>query len=101
MKIKTSLRTARALARPRAPSPLGALARGLLAGVAGAGLQLLFFSATRNWAPEPTPVRPEGRSPSHEETERGLEALGRRWVEDLMRRGPLGEVEKRRVATAV
>lgn len=102
MKIKTRLRTARALARPRAPSPLGALARGLLAGAAGAGLQSLFFRATRNWTPEPTKVRPEeiGR-PSHEQTESGLEALGHRWVEDLMRRGPIGEVEKRRVASVV
>jgi hypothetical protein len=101
MKIKTSLRTARALARPRAPSPLGALARGLLAGAAGAGLQSLFFRATRNWAPEPTPVRPEDSRPSLGETESGLEAMGRRLVEDLMQRGPLGEAEKRRVATAV
>jgi hypothetical protein len=101
MKIKTSLRTARALARPRAPSPLGALARGLLAGALGAGLQSLFFRATSKWAPEPTPVRPEDSSPAHEPTESGLEALGRRWVEDLMQRRPLGEVAKRRVATAV
>ena len=90
------------LIRRRAPSPLGALLRGLIAGAAGAGLQSLFFRATSRWTPEPTQLPPhEGGKPSREQKENNLETAGRRIVEGLMKRGPLRAAEKRRAATVV
>ena len=90
------------LLRRRPPSPLGALVRGLIAGAAGAGLQSLFFRATARWTPEPTRVPPDqGGKPAREQKENNLETTGRRFVEGLMKRGPLHAAEKRRAATAV
>jgi hypothetical protein len=90
------------LLRSRAPSPLGALVRGMVAGVAGAALQSLFLRATSRWTPEATQLSPEnGGKPAREQKENNLETAGRRVVEGLMQRGPLRAVEKRRAATAV
>ena len=47
--------------RPHKPSPLGALARGFLAGAAGAGVQSLFVRATASIAPQPSQP-PAGQS---------------------------------------
>lgn len=90
------------LLRRRAPSPLGALARGLLAGAAGAALQSLFFRATTQWMPEPTRLSPaEGGKPAREQKETHLESAARRLVEGTMKRGPLRAAERRRAATAL
>ncbi len=94
--------TRASLLRSRTPSPLGALVRGMVAGMAGAALQSLFFRATARWSPEPTSVAPaNGGKPAREQSENTLETAGRRVVEGLMKRGPLRAAEKRRAATAV
>jgi hypothetical protein len=51
---------------PKAPTPLGALVRGMVAGAVGAGMQSLFFRATRRWMPEPSQAPPELARPEPE-----------------------------------
>jgi hypothetical protein len=53
------IRLVKAAMRKKAPSPLGAVMRGILAGAIGAGAQSLFFKATQRWAPTPTKLPPE------------------------------------------
>ncbi len=42
--------------RSKSPTPIGALAPGMVAGALGAAAQSLFFTVTRSRAPEPTSV---------------------------------------------
>jgi hypothetical protein len=85
-----NLRLLRAAAKKKNPSPLGALARGLAAGAIGAGMQSLFFMATRKWMPKPTKVPPELGKPEPEaKHESNLETVARRTTEGLMQRGPI------------
>ena len=96
------LRILRAAVRRKAPTPLGALARGLLAGAIGAGVQSLFFLTTRRWAPEPTRPPPGAAGPepeAHDET--NLQTVARRLTEDMMQRGPVSPERKTRAASAV
>jgi hypothetical protein len=86
-----NLRLLRAAATNKAPTPLGALARGLAAGAIGAGVQSLFFLATRKWMPKPTRLPAELTKPEPEaQDESHLETVARRTTEGLMQRGPLG-----------
>jgi hypothetical protein len=81
-------------------TPLGALVRGLAAGVIGSAAQSLFFELSPSLAPRPSPRRftlPEGAQLD----ERATETVARRFVEGMMRRGPLDAAAKRRGATAV
>jgi hypothetical protein len=85
--------------RPHKPGPLGALARGLVAGAAGAGVQSLFFRATAPVAPRPSqPPATETKPDGQDET--NLETLSRRFAEGLMQRGPLEGAAKHRAASA-
>jgi hypothetical protein len=96
------LQIARAALKRKSPTPLGALARGLIAGAAGAAAQSLFFSATRRWAPEPSKVPPgQGKPERQARKESNLETVARRTVQDLMKRGPLDAARKQRAASAV
>lgn len=93
---------ARAALRPKAPSPLGALARGLVAGAIGAGVQSLFFRATQRWAPAPTKLPRQLQKPEPQaQAESPLQTAARRTVEGLMQRGPLPEEAKAAAGTAV
>ena len=92
---------ARTALRRKAPSPLGALARGLIAGALGAGAQSLFFMATRRWTPKPTELPEELRKPEPQaQQESSLQTVARRTVEGLMQRGPLS-LERKSVAGTV
>jgi hypothetical protein len=89
------LRNLRAAATSKKPSPLGALGRGLIAGALGAGVQSLFFLATKSLMPKPTKVPPELGKPEPEaQGESSLETVARRTTEGLMQRGPLDEKSK-------
>ena len=69
-------------------SPLGALARGILAGLVGSLAQSAFFAATKKIAPKPPKDAfrpPEAAQRSEAETE----VVARRFVERLMQRGPI------------
>jgi hypothetical protein len=84
----------------RPKTPLGAIAEGLFAGLAGAGLQALFFRASRRIAPEAplgTFVPPERQ----QREEAPTETVARRLVEDLAERGPLTGQAKERAGTLV
>jgi hypothetical protein len=85
--------------RPHKPSPLGAFARGLVAGAAGAGVQSLFFRATSAAAPEPSQPPPREAKPDGS-GESELQTLSRRFAEGLMLRGPLEGAAKDRAASA-
>jgi hypothetical protein len=86
----------------KAPSPLGALARGLVAGAVGAGVQSLFFLATKRWMPKPSEVPPELSKPEPEARgETSLETVARRTTEGLMQRGPLDAGTKQAASSAV
>ena len=90
------------LAAPKAPSPLGALARGLAAGAIGAGVQSLFFLATKKWMPKPTKVPPGLGKPEEEaRDETNLETAARRATEGLMQRGPLDAGSKSGAGSAI
>lgn len=96
------LQMARAALRRKAPTPLGALARGLIAGAAGAWAQNLFFKATRRWMPQPTRLPKELQKPEPEaQQENSLETVARRTVEGLMQRGPIAPETKSAAASAV
>ena len=93
------LRLARFALRKKAPSPLGALARGMIAGAAGAGAQSLFFALTRRWMPKPSRP-PEGEGKPEGDDVPALQAMAARTVEGLMKR-PLSDSAKPRVASAI
>ena len=96
------IRIARAALQRKAPSPLGALLRGLAAGALGAGVQSVFFKATRRWAPEPTRLPRELQKPEPEaQGESSLETIARRTVDGMMQRGPLAPETKSAVGSAV
>jgi hypothetical protein len=96
------MRLLRLAATPKAPSPLGALARGLVAGAIGAGVQSLFFLATKRWMPKPSEVPPELSRPEPEARgETSLETVARRATEGLMQRGPLDAGTKSVASSAV
>ncbi|MCK6530836.1 hypothetical protein L6R50_25855 [Myxococcota bacterium] len=79
----------------RAITPMGALLRGICAGVAGSAAQGLFFKATASL----TPGTPEGafHPPDPvQEGENATQAVARRFVEGFARRGPLTEEGKER-----
>jgi hypothetical protein len=88
------LRLARYALRRKAPTPLGAFARGLLAGAIGAGAQSLFFKLVK--APRRTRL-PEGVGKPEGDDVPALHALASR-LEGLTGRD-LGD--KARVATAI
>jgi hypothetical protein len=99
MKIRT-LRAAAAARRK--PTPLGALARGLVAGAIGAGAQSLFFMATKRWMPKPTRVPRKDSKPEPEAIgESSLETVARRTIESMMQRGPIDDGTKSVAASAV
>jgi hypothetical protein len=102
MRNKTRLAIGSRLLQRRAPSPIGALARGLLAGAVGAFAQEQFFKLTSSIAPKPTQVpESEGGKPRDEQAETALETTARRVFESLMRRGPLSLQQKRQAGQAV
>ena len=93
---------ARAAARRKSPSPLGAVLRGMIAGAIGAGVQSLFFKATAQWRPQPTNLPPDLRKPEPEaQDESSLQTVARRTVEGLMQRGPLDAETKAAAGSAV
>jgi hypothetical protein len=69
-------------------SPLGALARGIAAGVVASYAQTLFFAASRPIAPAPPPDAFHPPEPA-QASEQPTETVARRVVEDLFARGPL------------
>src|SRR5437763_6829495 len=86
------LRFARNALRRKAPTPLGALARGLIAGALGAAAQSAFFKIVK--APAPTrPPRGEGKPEGDDVS--ALEAVAERTVEGLMKRELDGEQKPR------
>lgn len=96
------LRTLRAVARKKAPSPLGALARGLAAGAVGSLAQSLFFKLTKQWAPTPTRLPAGVAKPEPEaKDESGLETVARRLTTGMMQRGPLDPVAKGNVGNGI
>ncbi len=82
-------------------SPLGALARGLLAGASGSYGQNLFLKATSRIAPSPLAKPPFKPPESKQRRESSTTTLARRFVEQLMQRGPLGEEAKSRGGSIV
>jgi hypothetical protein len=92
----------RAAARRKAPTPIGALVRGLAAGALGAGAQSLFFLATRKWAPRPSELAPNFGKPEPEAAaESTIETMARRTTDGLMQRGPIDERTKKAAGTLV
>jgi hypothetical protein len=81
-------------------APLVALGAGFAAGIPGSVVQDVFFRVTGRLAPE-TPkdafVPPE----EIQRTEQALETVARRFVEQMMRRGPLSEEAKAKGARLV
>jgi hypothetical protein len=92
----------RAAAHRKAPTPIGALVRGLAAGAIGAGVQSLFFLATRKWAPKPTEIAPDFARPEAEaKHESTVDTVARRTAHGLMQRGPIEEGTKKAAGTVV
>lgn len=83
------LRILREAMRKKAPSPLGALARGMIAGALGSAAQSLFFKVVK--APPP----------SHPRDESSLQTVARRTLEGLADRAPLEPEEKARAASVI
>jgi hypothetical protein len=84
----------------RRTTPIGAFARGLIAGAIGAGVQTLFSRITQPLAPQPprdafTPPEPQQRGEGETET------VARRPVEGLAPRGPLDGQTRRRAGQLV
>jgi hypothetical protein len=98
-KLRQAAALARAL-RPRKPTPLGALARGLAAGALGTGAQDVFFRATARWKPRPVEL-PPGEGKPDGQGENNVETVARRFTECMMMRGPLEGEAKQRAGTAV
>lgn len=81
-------------------SPLGAVARGAIAGVIGSAVMNVFFKLS----PQITPKTPPDAFVPPDPEQRGegpLETVSRRLVEGFMRRGPLDEAAKERLARAM
>src|SRR5581483_3440376 len=76
----------------RRPSPWSAIMRGVIAGLAGALAQDLFFAATKKLAP--APKRAFTPPEQQQKDEMPTQTVARRVVEDLMQRGPLDDDEK-------
>jgi uncharacterized membrane protein YagU involved in acid resistance len=77
----------------RSRTPLGGLARGLVAGAVGSAVQSLFFRLTGRIAP--APPRDVFRPPERQQRdEQATETVARRFVEGLMHRGPLTDEQK-------
>lgn len=68
-------------------SPLGAIVRGFVAGVAGTAAQDLFFAFTRRWQPNNEGIfdPPEPQASDEQATQ----TVARRAVEGFMKRGPI------------
>lgn len=80
--------------------PLGALFRGMLASMAGAAVQALFFKATAKITP-PTP-KDVFQPPEREQaSETGTETVARRLTDHFAFRGPLSDEAKRRAGPIV
>lgn len=88
------LRLARYALRRKSPTPLGAVARGFVAGAIGSGVQSLFFKLVK--APKPTRL-PEGEGKPEGNDVSALQAVATR-LEGMTRRD-LGD--KSRVASAI
>ena len=84
----------------RRRTPIAALLEGLIAGAIGAGVQTLFFRATRSITP---PSPPDAFRPPKPQAakETQTEMVARRLVEGLAQRGPLSEQAKKRGAELV
>ncbi|HEY2874713.1 MAG TPA: DUF1440 domain-containing protein [Reyranella sp.] len=81
-------------------TPIGAVTRGMLAGIAGSFVQNLFFSATERIKPEP--VKGAFRPPEPEQREEtATQTVARRAVEDLMQHRKLSADKKKRAAHIV
>jgi hypothetical protein len=80
-------------------TPVRYLIEGLLAGAVGAGAQTLFFRATQKLKPQ-TPSVFEGVEPE-QRNEKPTETVGRRFVEQLAKRGPLSERQKVIISTLI
>jgi hypothetical protein len=81
-------------------TPLGAFVRGLAAGMVGSATQTVFFRLTARL--EPSGQHDHFTPPDEaQRDERATETVARRFVEGMMRRGPLDERAKRRGATVV
>src|SRR5262249_49190078 len=78
----------------RAP-PLRSFVLGALAGAAGSFVQNIFFKATAKIAPRPPEDAFEPPEPQQRH-ERPTETVARRFVEDVLERGPLDEEDRRR-----
>src|SRR5262245_29557929 len=78
----------------RRVSPLGALARGLVAGAAGSLAQSVFHKATRRVRP-PSPRGVFEPPEPAQVGEPSTETVARRLVEEMMQRGPLTPRQKR------
>lgn len=84
----------------RRRTPIATLVEGAIAGAIGAGVQTLFFRATKSVAPAPPPDAfepPEALQKHEGETE----TVARRLVEELARRGPLSPEAKRKAGKLV
>jgi hypothetical protein len=99
--LKTKLHLAARAARLHRPSPLGVVAKGLLAGAAGAAAQSAFFALTKNVAPKTPAIPPErgGKPDGHDES--SLQTVARRAVEGLALRGPLDGERKAQLGSAI
>ncbi len=94
------IRLVKAAMRKKAPSPLGAVMRGILAGAIGAGVQSLFFKATQRWSPTPTKLPPELQEPEAKD-ESSLQTVARRTIDGLMQRGPITKETKSAAGSAL
>ncbi len=99
--LKTKLSIAARATRLRRPSPLGVVAKGLLAGAAGAAAQSAFFALTKDRAPKTPSVSPEEGGKPDGQDESSLQTVARRAVEGLALRGPLDEHAKSQLGSAI
>jgi uncharacterized membrane protein YagU involved in acid resistance len=76
-------------------TPLGALGRGIAAGVAGSAVMNLFFKATASWAPS-APKDVFEPPEKEQQGEGSTDTVARRFVESFVQRGPLSKEQKAR-----
>src|SRR5690242_10930869 len=91
------VRLVKAAMRRKAPTPMGALVRGLIAGAIGAGAQSLFFKLLK--AP-PQSRPPEGEGKPEGDDVSALQAMAERTTAGLMKR-PVPETAKPKIAGAI
>jgi hypothetical protein len=96
MTLRTRLQIAAAL-RQRGPTPIGALVRGMAAGVLGAAAQLVAFNATARLSLAKSRKANEGAPEPEAEHETVLETTVRRASEGLLDR-PIDDATKERAA---